>query len=73
MAALLLGSFAAVLGYKRYSGRWSLEARAAAGRATIAAPEVEQSQASQPQLPELVPDKSINTAHMLQLQGGLAW
>ena len=72
-AALLLGSLAALLGYQRHTGRWPLAAKAAVGSATIAAPEVEPSQGSQPQLPELVPDRSLNTAHMLRLRGGQVW
>lgn len=69
MAVLLLAILAAAVGVRRYTGLWPLQPKPKPGKATIAAPAVEQSLDSQPELPELVPDRDINAAHMLQLRG----
>ena len=69
LAVLLLATLAAAAGVRRHTGLWPLQPKPKAGKATIAAPIVEPSLDSQPQLPELVPDREINAAHMLQLRG----
>ena len=70
LAVLLLATLAAAAGVRRHTGPWPLQPRPKAGKATIAAPAIEPSLDSQPQLPEHVPDRETDVAHMLQLQGG---